>query len=139
MMRPYRLPDIDISSSDAQSALDRVFGDLPTGSITLAGRSLYDWRAEVWYGEIGPMVMGTWGRWPAGPLVMMPESALGAPCPTCRQPFGFHDDEAHAALVAIPPDKLMPTGDSKRARVRLSDDEIAERREAARQRREGAQ
>lgn len=134
MMVARKLPFIDIRSSEADITSGRTFEG---GEVTLNGL-FFDWRAgvpNVWHGPAGPMMLGTWGDRGHGVLVLLSSGAL--PCPVCRVLGGFHDDEVHDDKRRVPVDKLLPSGDSKRAQVRLSDDEIAERREAARQRREG--
>jgi hypothetical protein len=115
-------------------AFDMLAGE--PGSITLA--HLYDWRQggrSFWHGEFGPLSVGTYGG--DRVLVLMTANAPNQPCPVCSLVGGFHDEEWHDAVRRIPRGKVLPSGDSKRARVRLSAEEIEQRRADAAARREG--
>lgn len=109
-----RLFDIPAELLIDGRAAEQAFAGMPTGKLTL--RHLHDWREHC------------------------------NACPICDWHNGFHDEAAHEArevprhLLARYATRVLPhlpKGDERKA-IRLTDDEIAELREAARQRREDA-
>lgn len=133
-----KLMPLNVSSSGGDITGGHVFES--TESATFMFGVFGDWRdsGTIWHGPMGPMHVGTWGNPAHGVLFAVGSGA--APCPVCRLLGGFHDDDVHDARRRVPAELLLPSRVSKQAaRVRLSDEDIAERRQAARLRREGTQ
>lgn len=111
-------------------SIDRPFELLP-------GRSTF-----VLHGHASARLLGWWSDDGSSPGLVGPADVT--PCPVCGVLGGFHDDARHAArevprhLQRRYANRVLPylRKAEPAERPRLTDDEIAERREAARLRRE---